>query len=73
MGVRHPHEYLFGDRVYRIIKAKNGDGNIYGISYFDKKLVGKRITVQVVSKEDLQFLEKVKREYKNRSERRLKK
>lgn len=76
MGLRYPHEYLFGNRVYTVIKSKNGDGNVYGIAYFEKKLIGKKITILLVPKEDTQFLEVVKREYKkkkNRSERGLKK
>lgn len=78
MGVRSPHEYLFGDRLYKIIKSHNGNGDSYGVCYFDKKLIGKKFTITEISKDDKQFIEVVKREYsikkrKNRGERRLKK
>ena len=63
MGVRSPHEYLFGDRVYKIVKAKNGKGDLYGVIYVEKKLVGKKVTLNEIKKDDKQFLEVVKREY----------
>lgn len=60
---RKPQEFLFGKRIYYVNKSKNGKGDVYGYCYLPKELIGKRVFVQEIEKEDIKNIEIVKREY----------
>ena len=60
---RKPQEFLLGERVYNVSKAKNGRGDVYGICYLPEKLIGKKVTLNILKKEDYKMLEEVKRKY----------
>jgi len=75
---RKPQEFFTGKKVYNVAKAKNGRGDVYGICYLPKELIGKKVTLKILKKDDYKLIEIKKRKYslrkkKNRIERRLKK
>lgn len=66
-----PKEFLYGERVYSVVKSKNGKGFVYGVCYLPREYIGKKITVSEVSKNDIDMIETFPP--KDTSERRLKK
>jgi hypothetical protein len=69
MKGRKPQEFLYGDRIYFVGKGKSGRGDIYGICYVPKEYIGRRVIVELVSKEEEKMIEIVKREYSYKKKR----
>ncbi len=63
---RKPQEFLSGERIYFVNKAKNGRGDLYGLCYLPKELIGEKITIKVLDRKDYKFIEVVKRKYLQR-------
>lgn len=70
---RKPLEFLDGERIYYVNKAKNGRGDVYGVVYLPEKYINKKVKVELIKLKKGQKIEIIKREYSNRNERRLKK
>lgn len=71
-GKKRPQEFFFGERVYNVVKGANGKGDIYGISYVSKELIGKKIVPRILTEKDLESIEVVKREYSHKRKRKKK-
>jgi len=71
-GKKRPQEFFIGERVYNVVKGKNGKGDIYGVCYVSKKLIGKKIVPKVLTEKDLELIEVVKREYSHKRNRKKK-
>lgn len=63
---KRPQEFLFGKRIYNVNKLKNGRGDICGLCYLPKQFIGKKISIQEISKAEQELIEVVKREYSPR-------